>query len=96
MYQRQVSFSEAINMAFNKYCCFSGRASRSEFWWFTLFCFILSTASGFVARFTGAWITYVVALAVFLPQLGLAWRRLHDIGKGGGWYFSTLFHSSAQ
>lgn len=29
-------------------------------------------------------------LIVFLPSLGLCWRRLHDIGKAGGWYFIGL------
>lgn len=42
MYQYQVSFTEAIKRAFSKYCCFTGRASRSEFWWFYLFTQIVS------------------------------------------------------
>lgn len=46
--QRQVGFGEAIGRAFKKYCCFSGRASRSEFWWWQLFTYILSTACMFV------------------------------------------------
>lgn len=41
MYQKQVGFGEAISMAFSKYCCFSGRASRSEYWFFSLFVFIV-------------------------------------------------------
>lgn len=32
MYQYQVSFGQAVNMALNKYCDFNGRASRSEYW----------------------------------------------------------------
>lgn len=77
-------------MAFNKYCCFSGRASRSEYWWFYLFSIILSAAAGFVAAFAGEWITYVLSVAMFLPGLGLWVRRLHDIGKAGGWIFLNL------
>lgn len=42
MYQYQVSFGEAIKRAFSKYCCFTGRASRSEFWWWRLFLGIIS------------------------------------------------------
>lgn len=90
MYQRQVSFGEAISMAFNKYCCFTGRASRSEFWWFQLFCVILSSASSLLPGDNVLYASGAVTLVLFLPMLGLTWRRLHDIGKGGGWFFLGL------
>lgn len=41
-YQYQVSFTTAIKRAFSNYCTFTGRASRSEFWWFVLFVNIVS------------------------------------------------------
>lgn len=95
--QRQVSFGEAISRAFSNYCNFEGRASRSEFWWFQLFAFILcapfSTAAN-IMEATGSdlyiipQIIYgIISLALFLPQLGLTIRRLHDIGKSGWWWF---------
>ncbi len=90
MYQKQVSFGEAISMALNKYCCFTGRASRSEFWWFYLFILILSSASGLLPGDNALYVSGAVTLVLFLPMLGLTWRRLHDIGKGGGWYFLGL------
>lgn len=92
-----MSFSEAIQSAFSKYCCFSGRARRSEYWYFTLFNVIVSFAIGFlgailfgdgsnaVTILSGIW-----TLAMLLPGLGLCWRRLHDIGKSGAWYFIGL------
>ena len=43
---RQMNFSEAIKSVFNKYATFSGRARRSEFWWFTLLCYIIQYAVG--------------------------------------------------
>ena len=49
MYQRQVSFGEAINRAFKKYCCFTGRASRSEFWWFILFVYLIQTGATLIS-----------------------------------------------
>lgn len=49
MLQRQVSFGEAISSAFRKYCCFTGRASRSEFWWFTLFVYIVQTIATLIS-----------------------------------------------
>ncbi len=90
MYQKQVSFGEAISMALNKYCCFTGRASRSEFWWFYLFILILSSASSLLPGDNALYVSGAVTLVLFLPMLGLTWRRLHDIGKGGGWYFLGL------
>ncbi len=77
-------------MALNKYCCFTGRASRSEFWWFYLFILILSSASGLLPGDNALYVSGAVTLVLFLPMLGLTWRRLHDIGKGGGWYFLGL------
>ena len=41
MRQYQVTFIQAVQRAFNKYCVFSGRASRSEYWWFILFVTII-------------------------------------------------------
>ena len=80
---------EAVTSAIQKnYCNFSGRASRSEFWWFCLFNFII----GIVTTVLFFWNTdimnvvqTIVSLALLLPGLGLCVRRLHDIGKSGWW-----------
>lgn len=91
MFQYQVPFGEAIQRAFNKYCCFSGRASRSEFWWWILFTIILSwVINGVFMLFTSLETTQIIAgivnLIILLPTLGLWFRRLHDIGKSGWWW----------
>lgn len=44
MRQYQVSLGTAVSRAFSKYCTFTGRASRSEFWWFALFNFLVAIA----------------------------------------------------
>ena len=94
MNQRQVTFKEAIVRAIQQnYCNFSGRASRSEFWWFQLFGFILSTVIGIVfcwSQDTMSIVNCIVGLALFLPSLGLTVRRLHDIDKSGWWIFIGL------
>lgn len=103
MYQYQVSFSDAISRAFNNYCNFKGRASRSEYWWFALFnfiiMFILGVFEGFFAAGEGEGsamniIMYSAqglwSLATLLPSLGLFWRRMHDIGKSGAYFFLGL------
>ncbi len=91
MFQYQVSFGEAISRAFKNYCCFTGRASRSEYWFFILFNFIASWVITLLFGLISPTLSYVLSalygLATLLPSLGLAWRRLHDIGKGGGWFF---------
>ena len=97
MYQRQVSFKEAVVRALSQnYCNFSGRASRSEYWWFYLFsCIVSWVVSIIVSLFSSELsIMYiasmVVGLAFLLPSLGIAVRRLHDIGKSGWWLFISL------
>jgi uncharacterized membrane protein YhaH (DUF805 family) len=63
-----------------KYAEFNGRASRPEFWWFVLFCFIVNIVAGAVFR---GWISSLISLALFVPEIAVGSRRLHDIGKTG-------------
>ena len=98
MYQRQVSFKEAVVRALQQnYCNFSGRASRSEFWWFYLFSCIVSWIVSLVVGIVSDWNinslnigSWIVILALLLPSLGLSVRRLHDIGKSGWWWFISF------
>lgn len=60
--------------AFKKYACFTGRASRREFWSFNLICWL-------VGGFTGG----LAAFILLLPMIGVGIRRMHDIGKCGWW-----------
>ena len=92
MYQRQVSFTQAIKMALDKYCCFTGRASRSEYWWWVLFTFVISVIVGavFGDGTAGKIVSSLVGLAFLLPGLGLSVRRLHDTGKSGWWILIGL------
>ena len=97
MYQRQVSFKEAVVRALTQnYCNFSGRASRSEYWWFYLFTCIVSWVVSIVVSLFSSELSImyiasmIVGLAFLLPGLGIAVRRLHDIGKSGWWMFISL------
>ena len=86
-----LTFQDAVKRVFNKYAEFNGRASRAEFWWFILFTFIVNAVLGILAAITN-WgvINYIdglFGLAVIIPTLAVSWRRLHDIGKAGGWWF---------
>lgn len=101
MYQYRLSFGEAIRTCLSKYCCFSGRASRAEYWWFYLFGVIISWIAAipyYIALFATCADDvilyqipmYIVGLAFLLPNLGVTVRRLHDTGRGGGWIFISL------
>ncbi|MBO5456924.1 MAG: DUF805 domain-containing protein [Muribaculaceae bacterium] len=92
MYQRQLTFGEAVKLALTtNYCNFNGRSSRSEFWWYALFTFILSSIISLI--FSGSTLQVVsgiINLALLLPGLGLAVRRLHDVNKSGWWVLINL------
>ena len=93
MYQRQVPFVEAVKMALQQnYCNFSGRSSRSEYWWFWLFEILLSfiLTCIFGGGTAGTIVSGVFGLAILLPSLGVAVRRMHDIGRSGWWILINL------
>lgn len=77
-----MSFTDAVKTCFSKYVDFNGRARRSEYWYFCLFNFVVSAVISIVFGSDSALIT-IFSLAVLLPGLGVAARRLHDIGKSG-------------
>lgn len=67
-----------------KYATFSGRAGRSEFWYFFLFNVIIA----FIFRFAGGLIQIpqlanIYLLAVLIPGIAVGVRRMHDVGMNG-------------
>lgn len=76
-----MTFGESIQSCFSKYADFDGRASRSEYWWFSLFTFLASLATGLVSDSFGA----LFSLAVLLPSLAVGARRLHDVDRSA-WF----------
>ena len=93
-----MGFAEAIQSVFRQYAGFSGRAPRSEYWWFYLFAVLLFSASILVdIAITGGleegdipFVTSILALGILLPSLALAIRRLHDTDRSGWWYLIGL------
>ena len=80
----------------DNYANFSGRARRQEYWMFLLFNIIFLFLFAFVGALLGGIfdapefgmaLYFLYALAVLIPGLAVAVRRLHDIGKSGAWYF---------
>ena len=77
-----------------KYAYFSGRARRAEYWSFALSAGVISAILNALGRNgNGGFfsiLAYLFSLAILIPSLAAAWRRLHDIGKKGTWYFIGL------
>ncbi len=76
-----MTFGDSISTCFSKYAVFDGRASRSEFWWWVLFTFMVSLATGMVSEVLSA----LFSLSVLLPSLAVGARRLHDTDRSG-WF----------
>ena len=94
-----MSIMDAMKSCFQQYVGFSGRASRSEYWFFYLSfvvaamgMLVLTVVSAFVldalAGLMGM-LTMVTYLGFFLPMLSVTVRRLHDLGKSG-WMFLVV------
>jgi uncharacterized membrane protein YhaH (DUF805 family) len=89
------TFGEAVKVCFSKYVSFSGRASRSEFWYFILFTLIGSFVTGFIDGILFpynelALIESLFSLMVFLPSIAVSIRRMHDINRVGWWILLPL------
>ena len=81
-----MDFVQAIKSCLGQYATFTGRASRSEFWWFFLFQVLVMAATGML----GDVINGIASLALLLPALAVGARRLHDIGRTGWWQLLLL------
>ena len=81
-----MDFVQAIKSCLGQYATFSGRAKRSEFWWFFLFQVLVMVA----ASMLGDVINRIASLALLLPALAVGARRLHDIGRTGWWQLLLL------
>jgi len=77
---------ESIASGFRHYVNFRGRALRSQYWWWTLFVSVVAIIANVIQNATNIdWLFAVVALALFLPGLSVAIRRLHDTNRRGWW-----------
>ena len=81
-----MDFVQAIKSCLGQSATFSGRASRSEYWWFFLFQVLVMVATGML----GDVINGLASLALLLPALAVGTRRLHDIGRTGWWQLLLL------
>ena len=82
-----MTFTNAVRTCLRKYTIFNGVASRSEYWWFFLFNFLIDLAFGLIGQVT---IRGIVTLVLFLPSLAVGVRRMHDAGRSGWWILTTI------
>ncbi|MFG2048276.1 DUF805 domain-containing protein [Micromonospora sp. NPDC048935] len=93
-----MSFGAAIKSVLSQYVGVSGRARRSEYWWFALFTLLVSIVAAildsslgltFEGSSTGV-IGLIASLVLLLPSLAVAVRRLHDTDRTGWWLLIAL------
>lgn len=84
------TFTEAVSVCFRKYADFSGRASRSEYWWFALFNTLLYLTVLLLAVMSATVLAgmffYLALLGLLIPNLSVTFRRLHDAGHPGTYF----------
>jgi uncharacterized membrane protein YhaH (DUF805 family) len=81
-----MNFGQAVSSGFSNYVNFSGRALRSEYWYWFLFVIIGSVVTVIIDNFIGFPVTNAIfGLAIILPGLAVTVRRLHDLDKSG-WF----------
>jgi uncharacterized membrane protein YhaH (DUF805 family) len=81
-----MNFGQAISAGFSNYVGFSGRAIRSEYWYWVLFTVIGMIATSIIDIVVGVSVTEpLFSLATILPSLAVGVRRLHDLDRSGWW-----------
>lgn len=81
-----MNFQDSIKICFTKYAEFTGRASRPEYWWFFLFCFLASCALSMFSQVLSG----LFSLATIIPSFAVGARRLHETNRSGWWQLLWL------
>ena len=86
-----MNLQEAVRSVLSQYAGFTGRARRSEYWFWTLAVIIASIVASILDSIIGAQIFGIVLiLATIVPGIAVGIRRLHDISKSGWFLLSWL------
>jgi uncharacterized membrane protein YhaH (DUF805 family) len=90
-----MNFTQAISSGFQNYVNFSGRAPRSEYWYWTLFATLVSIAASLVDHLIFPTMDFsplhsLAGLALVLPGIAVSVRRLHDLDRTGWWLLIIL------
>ena len=106
MEAKKITFGEAITSGFKNIFKFTGRASRTEFWYFILFYILVFYTLGILVSFltpfvmlkaqhpitpqAGLIIVSIIAFILIIPLISITVRRLHDSERKGAWVLSYL------
>ena len=94
-----MSFTESIKTCFSKFFDYNGRASRSEYWYFILFIWLISIIAIVLEgiflnnSYSYGSISDFFSLILLIPSINAATRRLHDVNRSGWWqllYFTGI------
>jgi uncharacterized membrane protein YhaH (DUF805 family) len=86
-----MTFGAAISSVLTQYTGFSGRARRSEYWYFFLFNVLVSIVAGVIdTALNSPVLGIIVTLGLLLPSIAVSVRRLHDTGRSGWWLLISL------
>ena len=87
---------DAYKRFLKNYANFSGRSTRSDYWYVILANFLIGFVIGFIGGLipdlagVTALISGLYSLAIIIPGIAIVVRRLHDINKSGWFYFIAL------
>lgn len=83
----------AISACFSKYATFSGRATRSEYWFFYLFYAIMYIVGAVVGAAIGSSaVMYLFIVPLWLPLFAAQIRRMHDVGRSGWFILIPIYN----
>ena len=84
---------KSISGSLKKYVDFQGKATRKEFWLFVIFVYVSAFVGGLIDGLAGTdFIGSFVVIALMLPYLAVAVRRMHDVGKAGWFILVPLYN----
>lgn len=86
-----MDFVQAVRSGFQNYVGFDGRASRSEYWYWTLFVIVATIVAGAMDAVAGFGVlSGIVSIGLFLPGVAVAFRRIHDLNQTAWWLLLSL------
>lgn len=99
-----MGFIQAVSSGLSQYATFTGRATRSEYWWWVLFSILVNIATGLLdTALFGAVsllaygdiqaltpISTLAGLALLIPSIAVGVRRFHDMDHTGWWLLLGL------
>lgn len=98
-----MEFTEAVQTCLTKYFVFRGRARRSEYWYFALFCVLVRIASLIGDAFALGYLDHprigfrtLTGLLLMIPQLAVTVRRLHDTERSGWLVLALIVLAAAD